>query len=647
LRSDLTEKPSPQAIQELARHNDRAWQKQATLDKRVIDMVFGDNTVAVEDTNHPDRQRRYQPERLLMQECGRATELIRSFYPHLADVGLMWTGEGTRGDSDRDQNERALNEGLDQSGNPTHDPPVTSRHWQQVVLGRSTDLMLPGHAHWWNFPHKKPGMSERQWLEMWHQWRHRAPVPMSWTVLPAEATFPPSWGALGDLALCKLTCTWWDLLDQFSDAELTEAGMAEDREEWGREVELAIYANKEWCCWALLKGGGSLKLRDGPQMLRSYHHNLGVCPIRIIPGMTSGRRLEGRYWLSILFFVLDMTESIDRLGSTAATAQKFDAFPMLKWRQQPDDEATEAGAKILYLPNGDVIPVRASDSQRGYGEEDVEPVFQPQFGDKTLNLLMLLLERAARMTGAVEILEGATGGGSEPAWAVNARQEMAKSKLSPLTAAVALGHRDAAEMLIRCVTEFDEDVPLFARQGSERGRIVLSPEKLRGYEPILTADYQVRLPVNWRAELQMMAQFIQMAQDPNAPLMISPLELMEKFQWSGQPMDTWRRWVHDSFLFHPRIREKLVEAKLDALDAAESEAAALTSEQVMALDLPEPIKQALLAGANGGAPAGGGAGTSGNGRGGGMGDLAGMVSANIPFTRAMGGPQPAESVRAL
>ena len=242
-RSDLRDEPTNELIGELAQWNDSAWGAQTKLDQRIIDLCFSQNNVAVEDTNDPQRLRRYKPERLLMGEAARIVELLRSLYPHLASLGLMWAGEGTRGDSDRDANERAINEALDQL-NPVQDAPNTADTWGQVALGRGVRMQLPGHNYYWDFPHMQTGESEEAWLDRWQTWRHQAPVPMTWVSLPPETTFPPSWGALGQVALSKLKTTWWGLLDAFSEEEIAALEFHKDgnRLMWKPNVE----AHKEF-----------------------------------------------------------------------------------------------------------------------------------------------------------------------------------------------------------------------------------------------------------------------------------------------------------------------------------------------------------------------------------------------------------------
>jgi hypothetical protein len=552
-------------------------------------------------------------------------ELIRSLYAQPARNGLMWTGEGSRSDTDRENNEVALNEARDQM-NPGSDSPHNANEWSAACLGRRATLFAAGADYWHDFPTKEPGESEQAWRLRYDRWRWKAPIPYMELALPAERTFPASWGRLNDEALSTLDVTPRDLHDMFSDVELGDARLDAEK------LVLGIYANRAYLGYYLLDANGDAA-HDWE--LRVIEHGYGKCPIRIMPGAITGRKEDGKYWLGMGFYILDLLESIDKLGSAAHTASKFDALPMMQGTIQRNDEGGRSDPPQF---TGDWLWLAAGDSERGLEAEKAGPLWQPSFGDKTLNLLMFTLDRVSRITGASEVLEGALAGADETAWARNAKLETAKSKLQPRTDAKLAADVDAAEMIMRMVEAFDEEVFLFARKNTSLGRISLNPAKMRGYETVPDADYRLQLPINWRADQQLMVQIIQATLDPERPVPISWPTIMEKFGYD-QPMLEYERWAEHVLYLRPPVMDFILNRKLQELGVELAQEEGMSMGELMATpddQLPPGFKEAMMSASS--------VRNAGNAGPGGMpvnnGAMNGRAQALNAFGRGPGGPQP-------
>lgn len=618
---ELDSAPSIELIRELYDHNQTYWSKQTTLDKQLISMYFDDEPVAVPKTDDKRRRFRIEPEKMTSGEASRTIDMITALYTQPATIGVQWTGEGKKGPSIGDQIEIGLNEAIDQL-NPAVDSPRKRELWQFVTLGRSARLMCPGDSYYWGFPFREDGESEDAWHKRYSEWSKRGPLPILWLDLPAESTFPPSFGALDDEILSVVQMSRSELEEVFSPEELAPLAPKERFQKTEPE-SLAIYSNHRYLAYAWLGTGdniGITTLRKEDTLLRTVEHKLGRPAIRILPGMTTGRKEPGRYWLSAIFHVRDLIKAGDRRLSEAATASKFDALPMFKMRLQ---ELGGKASEVVKALAGDIFLLKTD--RDGMKAEDIEPLYQPQFGEKTQELAAFILARIERMTGAVPSLEGDFGPTGMPAWSRNFSAELAKRKFAPLTDAIVAADLDAAEQIIRSTVAWGEPISLARRKGDEGGNIVLDPLKLENWEPVLKSEFRLQLPINRRADLDLMVSIMERSRASGLP--ISPAWLMETLGGIEQPWQMYKEaltwdWALSAEVKSFYLRQLLSEAEIQD-DEGMSVQEFMTN---FAEKMPPGAAQAIMQRA-----------------GGGMGpDAQGMVQAGSTFGRPPGGPTPQE-----
>ena len=325
------------------------------------------------------------------------------------------------------------------------------------------------------------------------------------------------------------------------------------------------------------------------KIVRLIDHSLGRSAIRIISGPTTGRKVAGKYWLGALTYVEPLIRQADRLLTMAGTAAQYDALPMLKHWRNAQSTGDKEDVEDTFL--GDVWELDVEDSQQGLGREDVDVLFQPTFGEKTLQLLQFQLARIEKISGAVEVLEGVLGPSGMPAWSRNAAIEVAKSKLQPMTDAIVAADLDAAELILRAVEKHGEPVILFHRK---KGQIKLDPEDTRGFAPILKSEFALRLPSNWRADLQLGTELIVQTMQNNVP--IAPDWIMEQLMNIKQPYLMFKRWAKWKALMDPKIIQALVQHKMDELQIDIAEDEGIPVEEFMGMnpgDFPPGLQQAV------------------------------------------------------
>ncbi|KKL26553.1 hypothetical protein LCGC14_2394130, partial [marine sediment metagenome] len=449
--------------------------------------------------------------------------------------------------------------------------------WQMVTLGRTARLgPVQGTAYWWDMPERTEGETEESIFKRREAWRSGAPIPLVWRDLPAESTFPASWGRLNDEVISWLRMSWWEAIDMFGTASLGDS-LPPTAERY-ESVIVCIYSNRNWLVYCLMLqnetgvGIGPINIHRQPdKIVRKFQHNLGRSAIRILPGATSGRREDGRFWRSALFAVAPLIKNADRLLTLGGTSIEMDALPMLKRTRflnpSGDQLATESTIRA-----GDIYDAWL-DPDTGHAE-DIAPILSQNGATDVLNMVLLFLERTSTISGAVEALEGGLGPSGMPAWSKNASIETAVGKLKPITEGVVNGDLDSAEMIIKSVVEFGEKIDLF---NVDRGQVTLDPEKLKGFAATLKAEYTLKLPTNWRADFDLGMSIIERAAASGAP--IDAFFIMERFMGIEQPFLHWQGAIERKALTSPEFTKYLVGKQLELLAIRKEQEQGMTAEE--------------------------------------------------------------------
>ena len=590
-------KLDPEEIQELQEHCKTFWRLDIDLCREYKEMYFDEHKVGpIPDTAAKGRKRRIDPERVSTAEAAREVDQITAFYPEPAALGVDWRGEGKKKPALADKIEIAINEAIDQL-NPAYDSPRRMDIRQMVLYGRTARLILPGDKYYWDFPWIEEGESEDDWAKRYKAWKRGGPLPVLWMSLPAETTYPPSFGSMGEIAINWQEVTAYDLQKVFSPRELgafnaayTDANRGA-KAKWDEKFTFSIYADRRWVIYAVLLGEGKGR-KTFP--LREIEHKMDACLIRILPGEVSGVKEPGHYWQSVLRKGKNLIKIADRLYSLAATASKFDSLPtMIHWKVQDLSQPGAAGDMEVVL-EGNVI--EAEMSPEGKELEQWKPFVQPQFGDKTHNLAREILQRAASVSGAHEILAGPAPVSNEAAWARHEAVETAKAQFSGLTSAVIAADVDAAEMIMRAVQAFGLPI-LLKGKGEEKGgiEIELDPKELKGHVARLKGDYQMRLPINQIALAQTGLNMLERVLDPTKPLPINPEWVLAKYFQIEQPWEHMEANLMWRMIMSPGTQAALEAQFREQADIELAEERYMPAEQAMAQfgNIPPEIAQQL------------------------------------------------------
>ncbi len=605
MTEETKQQPTLGYITELYDYITNHWAGQTSLDNDLQSQIFGEHVVPVPDTKNRKRYRRLTPEKMLSNEAGRVVEQLCALYPYPSTIGVQYTGAGRKSPSRADKVEIGLNEIIDQL-NPPLDSPLERDRFNMIAYGRTTRFMAYGGHYWNDFPELTGSLDD--WNERYAEWQRMGPIPIIWRDLSPMSTFPASYSRVKEELLTWQEVSAFELIDMFGRDELSGLGIDDKLPFGSQDFTLGIFANRDWLTYCLLSsvGGGSGGVGG---IIRTVEHGLGTPPIRLIPGPTSSRKEVGKYWLSQLFYVKEMLKQIDRRLSEAATASKFDALPWMKATLQDASEYQQGSASNdMDFLEGDVTPLKAS--LEGQGAEDIGPVFQPQFGEKTLALAQWALARSERITGAVEALEGTYGPPGQPAWARAYAVEQAAKTKARLTSSIVASDLDCADMIIRCLGVHGEKVTL--RPGSDTRKpgpeIIIDPEELADYKPVLGAKFKLSLPQNRRADYDLAISMQERVINGNL-IGPSPDRILEEFTDIEQPMEEFTRTMTWRFLTGPQMQTYMNAQLLKDADAEIGTGKAVEPEELMRLAqqgrIPIELAQefiALARGVNGAAP---------------------------------------------
>jgi hypothetical protein len=589
------DRPTAEYVRELFEHNNTHWGPQFAVDKEVKDLINNEHAVEVPDTNAKERKRRVQPEVVKVGEAKRIRNTVTSFYVVHSPLGVQWLGQKKKSPGKQDDVEVALNEAIDQMVSLKD---LANSRENQVVLGRTAELLVAGNRYYYDFPEKRSDETETAWQERYLEWNRGGPLPVEWQVLPAESTFPPSIGDVEDEVLSTVQTTWNGLLKVFSEAEL--GGLLPEKDRW-EEVTLGIYANKKWLAYVVLQGGGERRIAGIPAgrkptddvVLRPIEHGMHRCPIRILDGETTGDKRPGYYWKGVLHDVRDLCVALDKRYSEASTGSHFSNLPMFKrWLQDRGIDAEGASSDVAEAMAGDILDFNVS--QGDLGQEDMQPLFQPQFGVQTLQLIQMLQPIISTLSGATEGLEGSSGPTNQAAWARALIIELATSHFKPLTSAITAGDINRMETFIEAVSAHGERITLNPR-GQRDSAIYLDPKELPNWSPYLKAEFRLQTPQNKSGNADLMISMLE--RNKKGQLGVSKPWIMSTFGGIENPMLHLREQEMYELLEHPLVKEHRVKRLLKEVDLELGQEETIGMEELLQSGLPPEIIQALVASA--------------------------------------------------
>lgn len=184
---------------------------------------------------------------------------------------------------------------------------------------------------------------------------------------------------------------------------------------------------------------------------RVWQHGMGKCPVVMFPGIKTGEDAPEERYKSFLYDAKPSLEMYDMLLSRMATLTSIYYLPSYIWRL-PDSSTVWEGKDQpdLEVAVGGVTPLHADESL------ELLP-YPPQSPDA--NALLEIVDDIIQRHTLEDVLFGRVQGDA-PAFQVNLRIGVAKSKLTPIAEHMAVGAARLMDLFCRGVIALGESVTI-------------------------------------------------------------------------------------------------------------------------------------------------------------------------------------------
>lgn len=376
------------------------------------------------------------------------------------------------------------------------------------------------------------------------------------------------------------------LADEFDSPEVKEA-LSRRSVKWYDELEVIEYIDPEWVGYFLVDTTPVDKTQERRlahervktyKPLRIWRHGLGVHPIVCVPGLrTEMDEYEDRF-KSFLSDAKDALETYDVLLSRLATMTYAFYLPSYKWTIK----ARESTMKNRDRP---VLKVNLGGVTTVYDDEDLEMMPLPaSFPDASL--MLANVDDIIQRSTLEDVLFGRVAG-SAPAFQVNLRINVAKSRLQPITQHMAQGLTKLFRRFAKGVEWLGEAVNI--------GGETLTVSQAKRFANRTTAQIEPKSPVDRSQDLGSAA----MALDIGLPWVWT----MEQILDIEDPATLQLQKDIEELEKLPEVRQRLLQDALEQLDVKieEEELVPLEGLDLSQLtpEVAAAIQQLLAQGAGG------------------------------------------------
>ena len=312
------------------------------------------------------------------------------------------------------------------------------------------------------------------------------------------------------------------------------------------------------------------------EQFRTWEHDLGRCPMILIPGIKTGEtQLEDRY-KSFLWDAKDSLIEYDFLMSRMSTMVSAYYLPSYIWRiNQNSASFTGKEGPELNINLGGTTPV--------FSDQELEPLPYPTGLPDSDRLISEADSNIQRHT-LEDVLFGRVEG-SAPAFQVNLRINVARSKLTPIAQHLAAGVTRVLDLFLRGVVSLGEEVVV---DGEE-----ITPNMAEAAMGRLRISITPKSPVDRATDMQ---TFIQ-SQEAGLPWDWG----VEKILGEENPAELKFMKMVERLELRPEVEERLMQEGFDLLQITiEEEEFTDESEGFDTAGLPDEMAAAIQAAQGGG-----------------------------------------------
>lgn len=270
-------------------------------------------------------------------------------------------------------------------------------------------------------------------------------------------------------------------------SEVVKELLARHSLKWYDQLPVVEYIDSEWVGYFLAGTEPVDRSAETAQQigarsytpLRVWKHGLGKHPVVMIPGMQTGEREYVKRWKSFLTDGKDALELYDFLLSRLTTMVWVYYLPSYVWRLADRSQVFKGKERPIQEINlGGVTTL--------YSDEELTVLPIPQGLPDALTLLREADDLIQRHT-LEDVLFGRVAGAA-PAFQVNLRINVAKSKLTPIAQHMARGITNIMELFFRGVEQLGEAVPI--------GGETVTTSIAKKYRNRVTASIEPKSPID-------------------------------------------------------------------------------------------------------------------------------------------------------
>ena len=592
-------KPTGKSVRGMHARLEREWRPRFRLDEEFRDLVHQRNIIEVLEESD---ERNMEPMQIHSGRAGGIIEHAGGLLMARPNFHAEPPTLNTLDEREAEKVERAV-------AGVFEEQLVLNNFWPAVgrdilIYGRAFIKSMLAMSQWTaqaGYPVRDSKESDKKYLARIREWKDtEGKFPFVIQHIPALAILPMLDNGDNVLATIEVKYATAKVLAEDFGSVVVQDLISRRLTKWYDELPIIEYIDTEWVSYLLagtdprdrsIDEGIAAELTplySGTKSytpLRTWKHNLGKHPVVMIPGIRTELSDYRSHFKGFLSDAKDALTTYDFLLSRLATMVNAYYLPSYEWK---------LGATSAQFAGRDrpVLRVNLGGVTVTYADENLDVLAIPQ-GLPDATMLLAQADDIIQRHTLEDVLFGRVQGAA-PAYQVNLRINVAKSKLSPLTQNMAIGVTEVMDLFLRSLIQLREAIVV----GGEKITVKMAKQYLgrlsTGIVPKSPVDrsqdigtanlaLQFGLPWDWIVEN------ILDIEDPATLRLMKDIQELEEL---------------------PPVKERLMQDALDQLEALIEEDEMEDLENVDNLGLPPEFADAARqliegggeAGQTGGAP---------------------------------------------
>ncbi len=472
-------KPSGKSVRDLHARLEREWRPRFRLDEEFRDLVHQRNKIEVleesDDLNMEPMEVHSGRAGGIIEHAGGLLMARPTFH---ADPPTLNTAD----ERTAEQVERA-------AANVFEQELVKNNFWPAVgrdilIYGRAFVKSMLAMSQWTaeqGYPVRDSKESDKAYLKRVRNWKEtEGKFPFVISHIPALSILPMLDSRDNVLATVEIKYATAKILADDFGSETVKDLLSRRMIKWYDELPIIEYIDTEWVSYLL--AGTDPRDRSVDEgvatdvtplysghaaytPLRTWKHNLGKHPVVLIPGIRTELSDYRSHFKGFLSDAKDALHTYDFLLSRLATMVNAYYLPSYEWK---------LGATSAQFAGRDrpVLRVNLGGVTVTYADENLDVLAIPQ-GLPDATMLLSQADDIIQRHTLEDVLFGRVQGAA-PAYQVNLRINVAKSKLSPLAQNMAIGVTMVMELFLRSIIQLREAVVI----GGEKITVAMAKQYL-------------------------------------------------------------------------------------------------------------------------------------------------------------------------